>query len=408
METKEKETRSKMSSKIIRKAGIRLTNDEFIIRAKDVHGDKYSYDNVEYSNYETDVIVTCNKHGDFNIKPSDLLSGRICEKCKEEEEYLKSIDFLKPELVKYLDNDEDRFLKIGSNKKINVTCSCGQKKSIIVQHLCRNGISCTRCGDRISRGERLICGVLEELNIPYIREFRVDLSDKKRYDFYLSNTNTIIEVHGAQHYSEQTGGMFGTLSEQKENDIIKKDNALKLGYGYIEINCSKMSSTEDFNNIFTQINIEFNKNKIIDSDLNNFIGIDNFNSFIYQNEDSSFVKIIDLYNQFSSEGYGIEKKNISKEIAKMVNLHKDTILRRLKQAADLHLIDYTPYSCKKQIKKIIKKDDGTFEEITYKSISECILEHNLTKRQIDYLLDVKNSKYIDKFYEANGYKFVRC
>lgn len=59
----------------------KLTQDEFIKRARDVHGDKYSYDKVVYTGALKKVIITCPVHGDFTIRPSEHLKGRGCNKC---------------------------------------------------------------------------------------------------------------------------------------------------------------------------------------------------------------------------------------------------------------------------------------------------------------------------------------
>ena len=60
----------------------RLTKDEFIERAKKIHGDKYSYEKVSYVNNHTPIIVTCKKHGDFRTLPSWILMGLGCPDCK--------------------------------------------------------------------------------------------------------------------------------------------------------------------------------------------------------------------------------------------------------------------------------------------------------------------------------------
>lgn len=59
----------------------RLTKEEFIRRAKEIHGDTYNYDKVEYINWTTSVIITCPKHGDFAQMPGKHLSGHGCQKC---------------------------------------------------------------------------------------------------------------------------------------------------------------------------------------------------------------------------------------------------------------------------------------------------------------------------------------
>ena len=43
----------------------RLTNNEFIKRAKEVHGNKYDYSKVKYVNAKTKICIVCKEHGDF-------------------------------------------------------------------------------------------------------------------------------------------------------------------------------------------------------------------------------------------------------------------------------------------------------------------------------------------------------
>lgn len=60
----------------------RLTLDEFIERAKEVHVDKYDYSKVEYVNNYTKVCIICRNCGDeFWQTPGDHLRGRGCRNC---------------------------------------------------------------------------------------------------------------------------------------------------------------------------------------------------------------------------------------------------------------------------------------------------------------------------------------
>ena len=59
----------------------RLTKEEFILKSKKIHENKYSYDLVEYINNETKVKILCNDCGNtFIQKPSSHLSNRGCPK----------------------------------------------------------------------------------------------------------------------------------------------------------------------------------------------------------------------------------------------------------------------------------------------------------------------------------------
>ncbi len=63
-----------------------MTTNEFITKAKEVCGDKYEFDKTIYGkNNKEKVCVTCKKHGDFMIRPNDLLTGYGCPKCANEE-----------------------------------------------------------------------------------------------------------------------------------------------------------------------------------------------------------------------------------------------------------------------------------------------------------------------------------
>ena len=59
----------------------KLTTEEFIKRARAVHGDKYDYSRVEYVNNRAKVIIVCPKHGEFPQSPQKHLSGQGCPNC---------------------------------------------------------------------------------------------------------------------------------------------------------------------------------------------------------------------------------------------------------------------------------------------------------------------------------------
>lgn len=61
----------------------RLTNEEFIEKAKLVHEDKYDYSKVQYVNTATKVCIICPEHGDFWQTPNNHLFGAGCPTCPE-------------------------------------------------------------------------------------------------------------------------------------------------------------------------------------------------------------------------------------------------------------------------------------------------------------------------------------
>jgi hypothetical protein len=55
--------------------------EEFKIKAKKIHGDRYSYDIVNYKNNKEKVEIVCHIHGVFKQRISNHLSGQGCPKC---------------------------------------------------------------------------------------------------------------------------------------------------------------------------------------------------------------------------------------------------------------------------------------------------------------------------------------
>lgn len=59
----------------------KMNSTGFISKAVSIHGDKYCYKNVKYINNHTPVTITCMKHGDFTQTPSAHTSGQGCPSC---------------------------------------------------------------------------------------------------------------------------------------------------------------------------------------------------------------------------------------------------------------------------------------------------------------------------------------
>ena len=87
------------------------TLEQFIIRAKEVHGDEFDYSKVEYVNASDKVIVTCSKHGDFLQRPYVHLRNHKCRECtittrnkdktKSQETFLEEVEEVHGDLYDY-------------------------------------------------------------------------------------------------------------------------------------------------------------------------------------------------------------------------------------------------------------------------------------------------------------------
>ena len=59
----------------------KLNKQQFILKARQIHGWKYDYSKVEYVNNHTKVCIICPEHGEFLQTPSAHLNGQGCSKC---------------------------------------------------------------------------------------------------------------------------------------------------------------------------------------------------------------------------------------------------------------------------------------------------------------------------------------
>ena len=202
-----------------------LTTEEFIEKAKTIHGDKYSYSLVDYKDSKTKIKIVCPSHGEFLQTPKSHLNRDGCLKCRKPDvntfiEKAKTIhgDKYDYSLVDYKD----------AKTKIEIVCPVhGVFKQKINDHLYGNG--CPIC--RESKGEKEIRLFLENNSIKYKPQYRFkDCRDKNPlpFDFYLSDYNICLEYHGKQHYEFMS---FFHKTEKTYHEQIKRDD-IKKEYCY--------------------------------------------------------------------------------------------------------------------------------------------------------------------------------
>lgn len=64
--------------------GRKLTQEEWVERAKKIHNNKYIYDKTKYVNKRTKVTITCPIHGDFEQLAHNHIRGQGCPICGKE------------------------------------------------------------------------------------------------------------------------------------------------------------------------------------------------------------------------------------------------------------------------------------------------------------------------------------
>jgi hypothetical protein len=59
----------------------RVTQEEFLRRAQEAHGDRYGYDKARYVAGKRPVTITCPDHGEFRQMPLSHWKGHGCPRC---------------------------------------------------------------------------------------------------------------------------------------------------------------------------------------------------------------------------------------------------------------------------------------------------------------------------------------
>lgn len=127
----------------------KLTTEDFIKKAKAVHGNKYDYSKTVYVNQKTDVIITCPLHGDFKQRPNNHYMGAGCPVCSGNKKS-DTNNFIKK--AKAIHGDKyDYSCVVYKNNKTSVEIICpihGVFKQTPDKHL--SGQGCPMCA-----GEKL-------------------------------------------------------------------------------------------------------------------------------------------------------------------------------------------------------------------------------------------------------------
>ena len=219
----------------------KLTINEFIEKAKKIHGDKYDYSKVIYINNRTKVCIICPIHGEFWQTPSDHLLGKGCKKCgmqtRGEKHRSNTYKFTKN--AKRIHGNKYDYSKVKYiNNRIEVCIICpihGEFWQKPNYHLSGNG--CPLCNE--SHLERDIRILFDESRIGYeYRKRDFEWLDGLELDFYIPEYRIAIECQGIQHFKSEH--FFEALEvvqgrDKKKKNLCEKNNIKLLYYSDLNI-----------------------------------------------------------------------------------------------------------------------------------------------------------------------------
>ena len=154
-----------------------MGRDEFIFKARKVHGDKYDYSQVVYVNNKTNVTVICPEHGPFEVMPQDHIQKKNgCPKCQTSKGETSIHVWLDAHGIKH-----------DWHKPIHTPMAIGKRKKFVP-------------------------------------------------DFYVESANLIIEFNGEQHYKpKELWGGEKQLKNQQRRDAALREFCKQEGFRLLEI-----------------------------------------------------------------------------------------------------------------------------------------------------------------------------
>ena len=115
----------------------KLSTEEFIKKARAVHGDRYDYSKVEYESMSTKICIICKEHGEFWQTPYSHLNGHGCSKCAYEVKRQRHI-YSQEEIIEKLHSlfgDRYSYDKVVYKAmKVPITLVCHKKDKNGVEH----------------------------------------------------------------------------------------------------------------------------------------------------------------------------------------------------------------------------------------------------------------------------------
>ena len=227
----------------------KLTTNNIIIRAKEVHGDIYDYSNINYVNSHTPIDINCKKCNNTFVQ---LYSNHInqkqgCPFCSGR--YMDTDIFINR--AKKIHNDEFNYDKViyeKSNIPINIICNKTNKLFLQTPNSHLSGSKCPCCSNKgYSLKAIKYLDFISRYNNIFIKhqlnggEYTI-LNTRYKADGYCEETNTIYEFHGTIYHgdprfckSDECNYLGKNYGELYQKTLEREQQIKNLGYNLIVI-----------------------------------------------------------------------------------------------------------------------------------------------------------------------------
>jgi len=124
----------------------RFTTEQWINKAKSVHGDKYDYSISKYTHSKDKISILCYIHGEFKQVAGQHLIGYGCKRCSEEGRRTSHDDYVKK--AKKAHDNKYEYVKdsyIGGTHKVKVICPTHGEFSVSAKDHLALKTGCKKC-----------------------------------------------------------------------------------------------------------------------------------------------------------------------------------------------------------------------------------------------------------------------
>ena len=237
------------------------TTEDVVEEFKKIHGDKYDYSKVEYTNSLKKVCIICPEHGEFWQSPTNHLNGCGCPKCSNVK-HKTTNEFIKESRTVHGDKyDYSKVEYVNAHTKVCIICpEHGEFWQTPNKHLL--GHKCLKCSESII--EKEIRVLLDKEGIKYVKEKRFNWMKTYRLDFYLPDYNIGIECQGIQHFAELKPYYKDfSLDKQLERDEDKFQLCLTNGVSILYFTLKSHFNFREISEIYNN-NLYYDKYQLLE------------------------------------------------------------------------------------------------------------------------------------------------
>lgn len=211
-------------------AKTRFSFDDFVAKARAVHGDTYEYDSASFSGTMEKTRIMCATHGWFAQTPNKHFSGQACPLCRDKTRNLgRTLTAAVFEArAASAHNNKYKYHQdyVSYHQKISVTCPAHGLFHVAPSSHEWELTGCPRCANQRSRGEDEIAEFLRQFTDVVSRD-RTIIAPRE-LDIVLPEYKLAVEYNGLRWHSDKFPGA-------KNRHLEKSVAASAAGYRLIHI-----------------------------------------------------------------------------------------------------------------------------------------------------------------------------